>query len=120
MNSLPEGLITLTGDTNLISVDPEVIARLWRSTYLLLLFLICLDKSLLLPANCLLVYNTNPSIHPGIVGHRLENFFWRIWGSSILRSSLDGSTLARLFERISDTSYQVEGVVVSKPDPSSV
>lgn len=52
------------------------------------------------------MFNTNPRIHPGTAGHRLENLFWRIWSSGRLLSSLDGAALARLFELIADQPSQ--------------
>ncbi|RMJ26235.1 hypothetical protein PHISP_02867 [Aspergillus sp. HF37] len=82
MDPLPEGLVTSTSDPYPSAspglVDVADIARLWR------------------------VFNTNPRIHPGTVGHRLENLFWRIWSSGRLLCSLDGATLARLFELIAE------------------
>ncbi|KAE8147880.1 hypothetical protein BDV25DRAFT_159384 [Aspergillus avenaceus] len=84
MKSLPQGLVSTAEGVpseldDLDVVDPDDIKRLWR------------------------VYSTNPSVHEGDIGHRLENFFWRIWSSKQLCSSLDGSTLARLFLRISES-----------------
>ncbi|KAE8389170.1 hypothetical protein BDV23DRAFT_101219 [Aspergillus alliaceus] len=84
MDCLPKGLVSITrkvpselDDMNV--VDARDITRLWK------------------------VYNTHPSVHEGDIGYRLENFFWRIWGSDRLRSSMDGSTLAKLFLQICDS-----------------
>ncbi|KAF5858884.1 hypothetical protein ETB97_003589 [Aspergillus alliaceus] len=84
MDCLPKGLVSITrkvsselDDMNV--VDTRDITRLWK------------------------VYNTHPSVHEGDIGYRLENFFWRIWGSDRLRSSMDGSTLAKLFLQICDS-----------------
>lgn len=49
-----------------------------------------------------LVYSANPSVHNDDKGYRLENFFWRIWGSKHLLRSMTGSMLADLFSRIPD------------------
>ncbi|OGM41463.1 hypothetical protein ABOM_010083 [Aspergillus bombycis] len=84
MESLPKGLVSTTrkvpselDDRNI--VDTGDVRRLWK------------------------VYNTHPSVHEGDIGYRLENFFWRIWSSDRLRGSLDGSTLANLFQQISES-----------------
>ncbi|OOO08532.1 hypothetical protein OAory_01098280 [Aspergillus oryzae] len=84
MESLPKGLVSTTrkvpaelDDRNI--VDTSDVRRLWK------------------------VYNTRPSVHEGDIGYRLENFFWRIWSSDRLRGSLDGSTLAKLFQQISES-----------------
>ncbi|KNG84583.1 hypothetical protein ANOM_007896 [Aspergillus nomiae NRRL 13137] len=84
MESLPKGLVSTTrkvpselDDRNI--VDTSDVRRLWK------------------------VYNTHPSVHEGDIGYRLENFFWRIWSSDRLCGSLDGSTLAKLFQQISES-----------------
>lgn len=51
------------------------------------------------------MYNTNPGIHTGITGHRLENFFWRVWGSEVLLATMSGSMFARLFRVIEEGEY---------------
>lgn len=53
-------------------------------------------------AHSAIVYSANPSAHDDDVGYRLENFFWRIWGSRCLNHTLLGTTLASLFLRISE------------------
>ncbi|RAH80456.1 hypothetical protein BO86DRAFT_380367 [Aspergillus japonicus CBS 114.51] len=84
MECLPKGLLsTATKEvsedlTGAYSVDVADVARLWR------------------------VYSANPSVHNDDKGYRLENFFWRIWGSKRLLQSITGSMLADLFSRISD------------------
>ncbi|KAE8398968.1 hypothetical protein BDV37DRAFT_275679 [Aspergillus pseudonomiae] len=87
MESLPKGLVSTTrkvpselDDRNI--VDTSDVRRLWKDVA---------------------VYNTHPSVHEGDIGYRLENFFWRIWSSDRLRGSLDGSTLAKLFQQISES-----------------
>ncbi|PWY96446.1 hypothetical protein BO94DRAFT_580294 [Aspergillus sclerotioniger CBS 115572] len=83
MESLPKGLLTTATKVSteldgMGPVDVGDVVQLWR------------------------VYSANPSAHDDDVGYRLENFFWRIWGSQCLSQSLRGSTLANLFLRISD------------------
>ncbi|RAH68148.1 GATA-like domain-containing protein [Aspergillus aculeatinus CBS 121060] len=84
MERLPRGLLStatkeVSADLNgADSVDVADVARLWR------------------------VYSANPSVHNDDKGYRLENFFWRIWGSKPLLRSMTGSMLAELFSRISD------------------
>lgn len=48
----------------------------------------------------MLVYGTSTSIHKDDIGHRLENYFWRVWGNTRLLKSLEGSALASLFTSI--------------------
>ncbi|KAL8843333.1 MAG: hypothetical protein Q9170_000191 [Blastenia crenularia] len=38
-------------------------------------------------------------------GHRLENFFWRIWGNDGLLHNITGSLVATIFSRISEGGY---------------
>ncbi|OJZ90512.1 hypothetical protein ASPFODRAFT_56803 [Aspergillus luchuensis CBS 106.47] len=83
MESLPKGLLTTATkvSTELDGVGPVNIGdvvQLWK------------------------VYSANPSAHDDDVGYRLENFFWRIWGSRCLNHTLLGTTLASLFLRISE------------------
>ncbi|KAL1970985.1 hypothetical protein VTN77DRAFT_2819 [Rasamsonia byssochlamydoides] len=80
---LPAGLVTTTGKIRseldgLGDVAVEDIAQLWR------------------------VYTTHSSVQRDGAGARLENLFWRIWGSTRLRETLTGSTLAALFMDISE------------------
>ncbi|KAL4808732.1 hypothetical protein BDV18DRAFT_89419 [Aspergillus unguis] len=86
MESLPKGLVTISGKVTaeldgigVDAVDVGDIIQLWKA------------------------YSTNPSAHEGDAGYRLQNFFWRIWGSKRLSKSLTGSTLARLFLQISES-----------------
>ncbi|KAL1878860.1 hypothetical protein Plec18167_004155 [Paecilomyces lecythidis] len=81
--NLPKDLVLTKGHVGselaiLGGVDVDDIIKLWR------------------------VYSTNRSILRDGVGRRLENFFWRIWGSRRIYSALSGSTLATLFVHISD------------------
>ncbi|KAL4941575.1 hypothetical protein BDV06DRAFT_222945 [Aspergillus oleicola] len=85
MESIPEGLVSVSGKVSaelngigVDAVDVGDIVQLWKA------------------------YSTNPSAHEGDAGYRLQNFFWRIWSSERLSSSLTGSTLARLFLQISE------------------
>ncbi|KAI9684132.1 MAG: hypothetical protein M1829_003402 [Trizodia sp. TS-e1964] len=48
------------------------------------------------------VYTTNKSVLPNDIGHRLENFFWRIWGNDQICRNISGATLARIFQDISE------------------
>ncbi|KAL6238062.1 hypothetical protein BDW75DRAFT_47034 [Aspergillus navahoensis] len=85
MKSLPKGLVSVSEKVSeeldsigSDAVDIGDIVQLWKA------------------------YSTNPSAHEGDAGYRLQNFFWRIWSSKRLRSSLTGSTLSRLFLHISE------------------
>ncbi|KKK15898.1 hypothetical protein ARAM_002875 [Aspergillus rambellii] len=83
MENLPRGLVSTSGNVSteldgMEIVDIGDIVRLWR------------------------VYSINPAALEGDTGYRLQNVFWRIWGSDRLSSSIRGSTLARLFLRISE------------------
>ncbi|KAL4736351.1 hypothetical protein BDV11DRAFT_16317 [Aspergillus similis] len=87
MEILPEGLVAVSekvseelDDIGLDAVDIGDIVQLWKAC------------------------STNPSAHEGDAGYRLQNFFWRIWGSKRLSSSLTGSALSRLFLQISEPS----------------
>ncbi|KAL1982214.1 hypothetical protein VTN96DRAFT_1640 [Rasamsonia emersonii] len=80
---LPAGLVTTTGKIGseldgLGDIAIEDIAKLWR------------------------VYTTHSSVQRDGAASRLENLFWRIWGSTRLRKTLTGSTLAALFMDISE------------------
>ncbi|OJJ83040.1 GATA-like domain-containing protein [Aspergillus glaucus CBS 516.65] len=84
---LPKGLVTTSTRIPSHLEDPNVIdalgiARLWK------------------------VYHTNPAVHNNDSGHRLENFFWRVWGNERLRCSLRGETLATLFVNIAESQAQ--------------
>ena len=48
------------------------------------------------------VYTTNKNLFANDVGKRLENLFWRIWGTERIRDSITGTQLARLFNSISE------------------
>ncbi|ODM20780.1 hypothetical protein SI65_03833 [Aspergillus cristatus] len=84
---LPKGLVTTSTRIPSHLKDPNVIdavdiAQLWK------------------------VYHTNPAVHNNDSGHRLENFFWRVWGNERLRCSLQGETLATLFVNIAESQAQ--------------
>ncbi|KAL4904514.1 hypothetical protein BDW74DRAFT_154028 [Aspergillus multicolor] len=85
MERLPKGLVSISkkiptelDGIGVDAVDTGDIVQLWKA------------------------YSTNPSAHEGDVGHRLQNFFWRIWSSKRLSSALTGSSLSRLFLQISE------------------
>ncbi|KAL4980505.1 hypothetical protein BDW66DRAFT_147439 [Aspergillus desertorum] len=85
MESLPKGLVSISEkvseelkDIGLDAVDVGDIVQLWKA------------------------YSTNPSAHEGNAGYRLQNFFWRIWGSKRLSNSLTGSALSRFFLQLSE------------------
>ncbi|KAL4920858.1 hypothetical protein BDW62DRAFT_151428 [Aspergillus aurantiobrunneus] len=84
METLPRGLVSINSGKvsaelgGIDAVDIGDIVQLWKA------------------------YSANPSAHEGNAGYRLQNFFWRIWSSKHLTSSLTGSTLARLFLQISE------------------
>lgn len=83
MKSIPKGLVSVSDKVSaelggIDAVDIGDIVQLWKA------------------------YNTNPSAHEGNAGYRLQNFFWRIWSSERLSTSLTGSKLARLFLQISE------------------
>ncbi|KAL8851179.1 MAG: hypothetical protein Q9221_003899 [Calogaya cf. arnoldii] len=53
---------------------------------------------------CYAAYHTNRAIFAEDVGRRLENFFWRIWGSHRL-DNISGSLVAAIFSKISEGGY---------------
>ncbi|KAF7139700.1 hypothetical protein CNMCM5793_007443 [Aspergillus hiratsukae] len=63
-------------------------------------------------------YNVKPSALEGIIGHRLENFFWRIWSNECLRTSLPGAIVAKLFMRISESNTSRVSEVPANTNPS--
>ncbi|KAL8666067.1 MAG: hypothetical protein Q9202_001804 [Teloschistes flavicans] len=83
---LPEGLLTTKEDVrgSIESVDHveiEDIARLWRA------------------------FHTNRAVLAEDVGRRLENFFWRLWGSDRLWRRISGNRVAAIFSKISEGGY---------------
>ncbi|KAL5042702.1 hypothetical protein BDW71DRAFT_189458 [Aspergillus fruticulosus] len=102
MESLPRGFVSVSEKVSeeldgigLDAVDIGDIVQLWKA------------------------YSTNPSAHEGDAGYRLQNFFWRIWGSKPLSSSLTGSALSRLFMRISEPASMPANQSTSLNLPSS-
>ncbi|GFG17312.1 hypothetical protein IFM61606_07932 [Aspergillus udagawae] len=99
MEELPEGLLS-TAKTLPSSFDDSMpvhvqdITHLWKA------------------------YNVKPSALEGIIGYRLENFFWRIWSNECLRISLPGATVAKLFMRISESTTSKVSEVSSDINPS--
>ncbi|KAH2417347.1 hypothetical protein KXV44_009325 [Aspergillus fumigatus] len=63
-------------------------------------------------------HSVKPSALEGIIGHRLANFFWRIWSNECLRISLPGATVAKLFMRISESTASKVSEVPSNTNPS--
>lgn len=110
---LPKGLVTTFPRIPSHLEDPNVIdaldiARLWKgkahplsiddrlfSPFFPFFFFFQILRST--------VYHTNPAVHNNDSGHRLENFFWRVWGNERLRCSLQGETLATLFVNIAES-----------------
>ncbi|PGG99857.1 hypothetical protein AJ80_09279 [Polytolypa hystricis UAMH7299] len=94
--ALPSGIISnntqrISSDLgNTYAVDPEDIAKLWR------------------------IYTTNKATLRKSAGRRLENLFWRIWGSTRILRVIRGATLAALFVNISN------GYAPLLTDPSSL
>ncbi|KAI4234963.1 MAG: hypothetical protein LQ349_003468 [Xanthoria aureola] len=83
---LPEGLVATKLDVrggleSVDRVDVEDVARLWKA------------------------YHTNRAILAEDVGRRLENFFWRIWGSHRLLHNVTGTLVAAIFSKISEGGY---------------
>jgi Fungal protein of unknown function (DUF1752) len=62
------------------------------------------------------VYTLNSAHIEADEGARLSNFFWRIWSNRSIISSLQGSTLARLFITISEGGDRVR----TTPVPTSL
>ena len=105
---LPKGLITTTGGISSeihgpFPVEIEKIAQLWKGMieYLTIIMDGCLTLIFVIT---ILVFNASNSMLRNGTGHRLENFFWRIWSSSHVCNSLSASTLSALFTKISDDS----------------
>lgn len=67
------------------------------------------------PKCCDLVYTTNKAVLSGLVGVRLEYFFWRIWSSPQIHRNIRGSTVAREFLRISEGSSFIRTTPTQSP-----
>ncbi|KAL8880568.1 MAG: hypothetical protein Q9198_002056 [Flavoplaca austrocitrina] len=50
-------------------------------------------------------YHTNRAVFAEDVGRRLENLFWRIWGSRRLLHNITGTLVAAIFSKISEGGY---------------
>lgn len=61
------------------------------------------------------VYTTNKAVLEENTGRRLENLFWRIWGSEKLFKNIGGSTVAKIFCYISDSSPRIWTTPVQSP-----
>ncbi|RHZ43657.1 hypothetical protein CDV55_100306 [Aspergillus turcosus] len=99
MEELPDGLLSTTkilpsAVDDSMPVDVQDVTLLWKA------------------------YNVKPSALEGIIGHRLENFFWRIWSNECLRISLPGATVAKLFMRISESNASKVNEVSPNTNPS--
>ncbi|EAW17903.1 GATA-like domain-containing protein [Aspergillus fischeri NRRL 181] len=99
MDELPEGLLSTTKTPpssfdDSMPVHVQDITLLWKA------------------------YNVKPSALEGIIGHRLANFFWRIWSNECLRISLPSATVAKLFMRISESTASKVSEVPSNTNPS--
>ncbi|KAL2822215.1 hypothetical protein BDW59DRAFT_149803 [Aspergillus cavernicola] len=100
MDPLPRGLVSTSGSVSaelgvIDAVDVGDIIQLWKA------------------------YSTNPSVHEGDTGYRLQNFFWRIWSNKRLSNTLTGSTLARLFLQVSEPSSLTMTPAKESGPPSS-
>ncbi|KAI9715060.1 MAG: hypothetical protein M1812_006178 [Candelaria pacifica] len=96
---LPAGLVTnsdaITSDISGIpSVDRADLFHLWR------------------------VYSTHKHVIAGDVGLRLENFFWRILSKESIHSKINGPTVARLFQHISEGSNFIRTTPTQSPRAS--
>ncbi|KAI9866271.1 MAG: hypothetical protein M1813_001393 [Trichoglossum hirsutum] len=94
--NLPKGFVTnsesIPGDIERIdTVDVEEIFKLWK------------------------VYTTNKNVLQNDVGLRLENLFWRIWGSDRIRANIKGSALAKHFIRISRAQTSKQNTFLQSP-----
>ncbi|KAL8780169.1 MAG: hypothetical protein Q9194_001064 [Teloschistes cf. exilis] len=83
---LPEGLLTTKEDVrgsieSVDNVEIEDIARLWKA------------------------FHANRAVLAEDVGRRLENFFWRLWGSDRLWGRINGNRVAAIFGKISEGGY---------------
>ncbi|KAH2067306.1 hypothetical protein KXX03_000700 [Aspergillus fumigatus] len=99
MDGLPEGLLSTTKTLpssfdDSMPVHVQYVTLLWKA------------------------HSVKPSALEGIIGHRLANFFWRIWSNECLRISLPGATVAKLFMRISESTASKVSEVPSNTNPS--
>ncbi|KAI9372554.1 hypothetical protein BJX61DRAFT_542574 [Aspergillus egyptiacus] len=116
MEKLPKGLVSTSGKVSaqldgIDTVDVGDIVQLWKGA-----LASNISEALV---SSFAAYSTNPSVHAGDTGHRLQNFFWRIWSSKRLSSTMTGSTLARLFLQISEPS-SLTRAKESEPPSSSL
>lgn len=75
--------------------DIELLRKFWRGR--LCNTKVC-SSSHIRPLTISIVFKTSSNVLPA--GHRLENLFWRIWGSDRLLKRLSGSRIAHLFMMI--------------------
>ena len=101
---LPEGLVrnregvTAVGE-GVDNLDAELVATCWRSKPPNLLQLAAL-LTVRFP-----VYSSKKAVLAENIGRRLENFFWRIWGSERLRQRLSGTQVNIQFDIINEGGY---------------
>ncbi|RVD84654.1 uncharacterized protein DFL_006390 [Arthrobotrys flagrans] len=62
------------------------------------------------------VYTTNKNIIA--TGRRLENLFWRIWGSTRIRENISGNTVAKIFLMIDQGEEAIANNAYKIPPPS--
>ncbi|KAK6532762.1 hypothetical protein TWF281_006939 [Arthrobotrys megalospora] len=62
------------------------------------------------------VYTTNKNIIA--TGRRLENLFWRIWGSTRIQENISGSTVAKIFLMIDQGEEAIANNAYKIPPPS--
>ncbi|KAK6540756.1 hypothetical protein TWF694_008147 [Orbilia ellipsospora] len=62
------------------------------------------------------VYTTNKNILS--TGRRLENLFWRIWGSNRIQENISGSTVAKIFYMIEQGEEAIANEAYKIPPPS--
>ncbi|KAK0513363.1 hypothetical protein JMJ35_004349 [Cladonia borealis] len=91
---LPQGLVStkevVSGEIERVDrVEAEDVQKLWK------------------------VYHSKKAALADNVGHRLENFFWRIWSSGRIRDRITGTQVATQFSDINEG-----GVIRTTPTPS--
>jgi len=101
---LPEGLVRNIEGVSAVEesndlVQVELVAACWRGKPRQL------PRSLYRVTRSSLVYSSNRAVLAENVGRRLENFFWRIWGSDRLRQRLTGTQVNIQFDIINEGGY---------------
>lgn len=104
---------SITSDiSTLEKFDIELLRKLWRGRLAEQEFLV----SFIQPLITSIVFKTSSNVLPA--GHRLENLFWRIWGSDRLLKVLPGSRIAHLFMMIQqgEDAFERENPKLRIPD----